>query len=187
MERGQQSWGGPEPLRELGRWFEEARQLTGVTQESEEPGAGDPLERVGALIDQARRESRGAGGEAMQRLAARIEQARELPEPLSYLRDREDPLRVLMDRISRGIEGGSPPQQASLPERSSVSELSPSLEAGASGQLVGATLLRSLRDRPLPGPARARAVELVASLMEGSQRAAMEELWALLVFGESSE
>ena len=166
-------------------WPQELLQLL---QEGRDPGTveilegsgDDPLERLAGLMERARREESGAGGEAMRRLEGRIHQARELPKPVTFVRE-DRPLKRLEARargeeIQARAEGGELAEEVQSPQRPA--------EANPAGEdIVGQALLKSLHRRPLSGPVRAEVAARLAGLLQGPLGEEVEPIWNLVVFG----
>ena len=159
-----------------------------LLQEGQDPGTveiiegpgDDPLERLAGLMERARREEGGAGGEAMRRLEGRIHQARELPKPVTFVRE-DRPLKRLEAR-ARGEELQGRAEGRELVQE--VQSPQPPPQANSAGEdIVGQALLKSLHSRPLSGPVRAEVAARLAGLLPGPLGEEVEPIWNLVVFG----
>lgn len=129
--------------------------------------------------------------EPLASLLEAIEEARTLPEPAAYRRTWDDPLEEIRRRM-RGEETGEQAQRAdqrtprrsedsaTLPERATR----PSPADDAAG-VVGRRVLELLEQRPLEGPARARAVALLAEQIDHPDPDQLREILGLLVEGRA--
>ncbi len=167
------------PLSALAGLVERARQVESIDVEVVD--SEEPLRGIRGLIDRARREEEGDGGAALRRLEEQIEQARELPEKSAYRPAAGDPLQALRARM----RGDIPEEQAVGAEQADNSVLDKGGDNSRQRRL-GQALERSLRANPLPGRLRAEVAGRLAELMDDKATDGLEEIWNLVVFGESS-
>lgn len=197
-ERGDdEDW---DPLEVIEGLVDEARRLEPI--EDDVPPHDDPIEGLEARIERARRMAEGEGAEALRRLEDRIERARWIPEPEPYRRP-DDPLGTLQarargeDPLERGVDGGRPEPAgetggveagATPTPASGEQDDVESVDAGGGRhRQLGEALEASLRSRDLPGPVRAEVAARLAELMGESSREELEEIWELVVFGETGD
>ena len=165
-----------EPLGAIYELLEQARNVEPV--EIARPGGRDPMAELGQLIEEARRQEAGPGGEAMARLREQIEEARHLPEAEPYRRPAGDPLKALEARI--GGDEPTPPRSEAGQKPTSERPASPADDE----RQVGQALLDALERRPLPGPVRAEAARRLAALRHGAEADEINAIFELIVFGK---
>ena len=166
-----------DPWSALERLFSRAKKIEPV--DVEVISGDDPVQRIRQWMERARREERGQGGAALRRLRERIDEARQIPDPSPYRHESGDPLDVLQARMRGELPSGEEP---------------PAKPGGGDGStrgrksrqhLLGESLEKTLKGRPLPGPVRVAVAIRLAALMERSQSDELEEIWELVVFGAS--
>lgn len=168
------------PLERLYQLFEKARRIDEV--ESRQAPGGDPLRGLREMINQARREEAGRGGEALKELEDKIEEARRLPTPTPYRRPHGDPLQALMARV-HGEEPGDGVDRA-VGEDSEIQSAGEGRRARELDEGLGRVVGQSLRRQPLSGPIRAEVARRLAVVLEKRQDPELEAIFELVVFGE---
>lgn len=155
-----------DPLVDLDALIDEARHLPSSPPPGP-PGADDPLDALGATLARARRSAREPLAliellEAAADVAAAPLMATAEPTPI--------------DRLLA--------QPAASPEAPATTQPSPPRPPQGPEAALGREVLAIMAERPLPGVARAEAIELATRALEEPDRQTLRDLLRVLITGE---